>query len=83
MFVNGGTGGVGSMVVQMAKAVGATVITTVGTDEKADAARELGADRVLNYKADDFADRLKGADGRERYPRLVRNAAAQRSGPHD
>jgi NADPH2:quinone reductase len=63
VFVNGGTGGVGSMVVQMAKATGARVITTVGSDEKAAAARELGADQVLNYKQADFADRLKGAAG--------------------
>src|SRR6266550_8283476 len=53
VFVNGGTGGVGSMVVQMAKAVGAKVITTVGSAEKAALCREWGADRVLNYKTDD------------------------------
>ncbi len=63
VFVNGGTGGVGSAVVQMAKAVGATVITTVGSDEKIAIARELGADHVINYKSDDFAGRLKGAIG--------------------
>lgn len=53
VFVNGGTGGVGSMVVQMAKAVGAAVITTVGSAEKAAVCRQWGADRVLNYKTDD------------------------------
>jgi NADPH2:quinone reductase len=53
VFVNGGTGGVGSMVVQMAKAVGAQVITTVGTAEKAALCQSWGADRVLNYKTDD------------------------------
>jgi len=62
-FVNGGTGGVGSMVVQMAKATGAKLITTVGSDEKAALARELGADQVVNYKADDFAARVKAAAG--------------------
>jgi NADPH2:quinone reductase len=55
VFVNGGTGGVGSMVVQMAKAVGASVITTVGSAEKAAVCRGWGADRVLNYKTDDVA----------------------------
>ncbi len=55
VFVNGGTGGVGSMVVQMAKAVGAQVIATVGTAEKAAICRGWGADRVLNYKSDDVA----------------------------
>src|SRR5262245_1163027 len=53
VFVNGGTGGVGSMVVQMAKAVGAHVITTVGSAEKADLCKWWGADLVLNYKTDD------------------------------
>jgi NADPH:quinone reductase len=53
VFVNGGTGGVGSMVVQMAKAIGAKVITTVGTEEKASLARELGAFVTANYKSDD------------------------------
>ena len=55
VFVNGGTGGVGSMVVQMARAVGAKVITTVGSSAKADLARRWGADGVLNYKTDDIA----------------------------
>jgi NADPH2:quinone reductase len=54
-FVNGGTGGVGSMVVQMAKAVGARVITTVGSAEKAALCRTWGADRVINYKTEDVA----------------------------
>jgi NADPH2:quinone reductase len=53
VFVNGGTGGVGSLVVQMARAVDAHVITTVGSAEKADLCRSWGADRVLNYKTDD------------------------------
>jgi NADPH2:quinone reductase len=53
VFVNGGTGGVGSMVVQMAKAVGAKVITTVGSPEKAALCKGWGADRVLNYKTAD------------------------------
>jgi NADPH2:quinone reductase len=53
VFVNGGTGGVGAMVVQMAKAVGARVLTTVGSAEKAALCRGWGADCVLNYKTDD------------------------------
>ncbi len=53
VFVNGGTGGVGAMVVQMAKAVGAKVITTVGSAEKAEICKSWGADCVLNYKTDD------------------------------
>jgi NADPH2:quinone reductase len=53
LFVNGGTGGVGSSVVQMAKAIGAKVITTAGSAEKVKAAREFGADVALNYKTED------------------------------
>lgn len=53
LFVNGGTGGVGSTVVQMAKAIGARVITTAGSDDKVRACRELGADAAVNYNAAD------------------------------
>ncbi len=59
VFVNGGTGGVGSMVVQEAKAVGARVIATVGSPEKAALCKSLGADCVLNYKNDDVAAGVK------------------------
>ena len=58
-FVNGGTGGVGSMVVQMAKAVGARVIATVGSEDKAKLCKTWGADLVLNYKTDDVPARIK------------------------
>jgi len=59
VFVNGGTGGVGSMVVQMAGAVEARVITTVGSAEKAELCRSWGADLVLNYKTDDIPARIR------------------------
>ncbi len=58
-FVNGGTGGVGSMVVQMAKASGAKVVATVGSAEKADLCRQWGADRVVNYKTEDVASAVR------------------------
>ena len=61
VFVNGGTGGVGAMVVQMAKAVGATVVATVGSAEKIALAKSLGADIVLNYKTDDLAAGIQEA----------------------
>jgi NADPH2:quinone reductase len=65
VFVNGGTGGVGACVVQMAKAVGAKVVATVGSAAKAQQATELGADVVLNYKTDDVVKGVKDAtDGR-------------------
>jgi len=59
LFVNGGTGGVGSMVVQMAKALGARVITTAGSAEKLKHCRELGADEAINYKNEPVAERVK------------------------
>jgi len=61
VFVNGGTGGVGSLVVQMAKAAGAKVICTVGSDEKVEIARSLGADTVINYKTADVVQTVLDA----------------------
>lgn len=58
LFVNGGTGGVGSMVVQMAKAMRARVVTTAGSAEKLAKARELGADLAINYRTDDVPARV-------------------------
>ncbi len=60
VFVNGGSGGVGSVVIQMAKATGAQVIATAGTDEKVAACRELGADEAVNYKTQDIAAAVAG-----------------------
>ncbi len=59
LFVNGGTGGVGSCVVQMAKILGARVITTAGSDQKVAACRDLGADQAVNYKTEDVAAAVK------------------------
>ncbi len=59
LFVNGGTGGVGSTVVQIAKALGARVATVGGNDAKVAACRSLGADAAWNYRADDVDARLK------------------------
>jgi len=53
VFVQGGAGGVGSTVVQMAKAMGARVIATAGSDAKVELCRKLGADLALNYKTQD------------------------------
>jgi NADPH2:quinone reductase len=59
IFVNGGSGGVGSMVVQMARAIGARVIATAGSGPKAELCRRLGADSVINYKAQNVEAELK------------------------
>ncbi|NIL96901.1 MAG: zinc-binding dehydrogenase [Planctomycetales bacterium] len=55
LFINGGSGGVGSTVIQMAKIVGAQVITTAGSDAKVAICRALGADHAINYKTTDVA----------------------------
>jgi NADPH:quinone reductase len=59
LFVNGGSGGVGSCVVQMAKILGARVIATAGTDEKVAACRDLGAELAINYKTQDVTAAIK------------------------
>ena len=54
LIVHGGTSGIGTTAIQVAKALGARIVTTVGSDEKAAAAEELGADVVINYRTHDF-----------------------------
>lgn len=58
-LVHGGSGGIGVTAIQLAKAFGATVYTTVGSDAKCDAARALGADVAINYRTVDFAQVIK------------------------
>lgn len=59
VYVPGGGGGVGSMVVQLAKAAGARVATSAGSPERIELCRSLGADLALNYKTDDLPARLR------------------------
>lgn len=54
VLVHGGSSGIGSTAIQLAKAVGTKVITTVGSEKKADFCRTLGADLVVNYREQDF-----------------------------
>jgi alcohol dehydrogenase len=54
ILVHAGGSGIGSVAIKMAKAIGCTVITTVGDDAKAERARGLGADHVINYRVDRF-----------------------------
>ncbi|MEP7030073.1 MAG: zinc-binding dehydrogenase [Pseudolabrys sp.] len=54
ILVHAGGSGIGSVAIKMAKAIGCTVITTVGDDAKADKAKALGADHVINYKTERF-----------------------------
>jgi NADPH:quinone reductase len=55
LLIQGGSSGIGVTAIQMAKAAGATVIVTVGSDEKAAACLALGADHAINYRTQDFA----------------------------
>jgi NADPH2:quinone reductase len=59
IFVNGGSGGVGSAVVQIAKILGARVVTSAGSEEKAAVCQKLGADHVILYKATAVEEALK------------------------
>ncbi len=61
LLVHGGSSGIGTMAIQLAKAWGAKVIVTVGSTEKAEACLKLGADRAINYKNEDFVAEVKAA----------------------
>ena len=58
LLVHGGGSGIGTMAIQLGKAFGARVAATVGSEEKAEFCRELGADIVINYREQDFAEVL-------------------------
>ncbi len=62
-LVHGGTSGIGTTAIQLAKAFGATVFATAGSDEKCRAAEALGAEKCINYRDADFVEILKEATG--------------------
>lgn len=65
LLVQGGTSGIGVTAIQLAKAMGATVIATAGSDAKCEACLALGADHAINYRSADFAAEAKRlTDGR-------------------
>jgi NADPH2:quinone reductase len=59
LLVHGGSSGIGVTAIQLAKAFGATVLVTAGSDEKCAACRALGADQAINYRTSDFAAEVK------------------------
>ncbi|MCW2839279.1 MAG: NADPH:quinone oxidoreductase [Aeromicrobium sp.] len=61
LLVHGGGSGIGTFAIQLAKAFGARVVATVGSAEKAEFCRELGADLVINYREQDFAEVMRDA----------------------
>ena len=62
-LVHGGTSGIGVTAIQIAKALGARVFSTAGSDEKARYCEKLGADRGLNYRVEDWGDIVRKAGG--------------------
>ncbi|MFI7130109.1 NAD(P)H-quinone oxidoreductase [Nonomuraea sp. NPDC050153] len=59
LLVHGGASGIGTFAVQLAKALGSRVAATVGSAAKGERVRELGADEVVNYREEDFADKVQ------------------------
>ena len=81
IFVNGGSGGVGSAVVQIAKAIGARVIASAGTEEKQAFVRGLGADVVVDYRREDLVEAVRAVavDGVDVYWETQREPAFDRA----
>ncbi len=63
LLVHGGSSGIGTTAIQLAKALGSTVIVTAGSAEKCDACLRLGASRAINYRDEDFVAAVKDATG--------------------
>ncbi|MEU8751834.1 NAD(P)H-quinone oxidoreductase [Streptomyces chartreusis] len=61
LLVHGGSSGIGTMAIQLAKAVGAKVAVTAGSSQKLDRCAELGADILINYREQDFVEEIKKA----------------------
>jgi alcohol dehydrogenase len=65
VLVHAGGSGIGTVAIKMAKAIGCTVITTVGDDAKAEKAKALGADHVINYRTDRFEGAVRKLTGKK------------------
>ena len=63
LLVHGGTSGIGTMAIKLGKLFGLNVIVTCGSDAKCEAARGLGADHAINYRTEDFVERVKALTG--------------------
>ena len=68
LLVHGGAGGIGTMAIQLAKALGARVFATAGSPEKLKLCESLGADRAISYRDEDFVEVLSGGRWRRRDP---------------
>src|SRR6185312_16259672 len=63
LLIHGGTSGIGSLAIQIFAARGHTIFTTAGSDEKCEAAKDLGANRAINYRTEDFVTVAKTETG--------------------
>lgn len=63
VLLHGGSSGIGTMAIQVARQLGARVVVTAGSQDKLDACRELGADVLVNYKEQDFVEEVRAATG--------------------
>lgn len=63
LLVHGGTSGIGVTAIQLAKAMGAKVVTTAGSADKCEVCRKLGADRAVDYRTEDFVEAVKAETG--------------------
>ena len=64
-LVHGGTSGIGLTAIQLAKAFGATVFTTAGSDEKTAFCKAIGADHAINYRTQDFVEAIQAVTGKK------------------
>ncbi len=65
LLVHGGSSGIGTTAIQLGKAFGASVYCTAGSEEKCSACEALGADRAINYKTEDFVQRIEALTGKQ------------------
>ena len=63
ILIHGGSSGIGTTAIQLAKVFGARIFTTAGSDTKCEACKKLGAHVAINYKSEDFAERIKAETG--------------------
>ncbi|RZU30078.1 putative PIG3 family NAD(P)H quinone oxidoreductase [Streptomyces sp. BK022] len=82
LLVHGGSSGIGTMAIQLAKAIGARVAVTAGTKEKLDFCAELGADILINYRDQDFVAEIERATDGEGADVILDNMGAKYLGPN-
>jgi putative PIG3 family NAD(P)H quinone oxidoreductase len=77
VLIHGGTSGIGTMAIQLAHRRGATVFTTAGTPRKVGICRDLGADVAINYREEDFAERISAETMRSGVDVILDNMGAK------